>query len=314
MKETVKTSRTAGYLEKIFRALNVKYFNGELEEPIITIQSTPRAYGHVTVAKAWQRGDTTRHELNIGAGTLARPIENVVATTLHECVHLWNLQNGIQDCSRGGAYHNKKFKEAAEARDLKISYDPRVGWSITEPTDALCEFILEQDWQDISMNRIEDFYAPRGKGAGDATRKQISGRLKPRKGTRPVLRRCAIVWPSIRTTTGAATMAKFVEVTLVKEVTDGTTEDFEAATSQEGSYTVIGESKGVTRAEFYAASNTIYRPSLVVTIWADEYDGETRAIIDGEVYTVIRTYPVGDKIELTCQQKGADENAFTEFS
>ena len=51
MKETVKTSRTAGYLEKIFRALNVKYFNGELEEPIITIQSTPRAYGHVTVAK-----------------------------------------------------------------------------------------------------------------------------------------------------------------------------------------------------------------------------------------------------------------------
>ncbi len=79
MKETVKTSRTAGYLEKIFRALNVKYFNGELEEPIITIQSTPRAYGHVTVAKAWQRGDTTRHELNIGAGTLARPIENVVA-------------------------------------------------------------------------------------------------------------------------------------------------------------------------------------------------------------------------------------------
>ncbi len=53
MKETVKTSRTAGYLEKIFRALNAKYFNGELEEPIITIQSTPRAYGHVTVAKAW---------------------------------------------------------------------------------------------------------------------------------------------------------------------------------------------------------------------------------------------------------------------
>lgn len=55
MKETVKTSRTAGYLEKIFRALNAKYFNGELEEPIITIQSTPRAYGHVTVAKAAAR-------------------------------------------------------------------------------------------------------------------------------------------------------------------------------------------------------------------------------------------------------------------
>ena len=44
MKETVKTSRTAGYLEKIFRALNARYFEGQLEEPIITIQSTPRAF------------------------------------------------------------------------------------------------------------------------------------------------------------------------------------------------------------------------------------------------------------------------------
>ena len=171
MKETVKTSRTAGYLEKIFRAVNAKYFGGQLEEPIITIQSTPKAYGHVTVAKAWQRGDTTRHELNIGAGTLNRDIVYVVCTLVHECVHLWNLQNGIQDCSRGGAYHNKRFNEAAEARDLKISYDPRIGWSITEPTDALCEFILEQGWEDIQMNRMENSYTPRGRGAGDAAGK-----------------------------------------------------------------------------------------------------------------------------------------------
>ena len=57
MKQTIKTSRTAGYLEKIFRALNEHYFSGVIEEPVITIQSTPRAYGHVTVAKAWQRAD-----------------------------------------------------------------------------------------------------------------------------------------------------------------------------------------------------------------------------------------------------------------
>ena len=168
MKETIKTSRTAGYLEKIFRAVNAKYFGGQLEEPIITIQITPKAYGHVTVAKSWQRGESTRHELNIGAGTLDRPIENVVATLVHECVHLWNLQNGVQDCSRGGQYHNKKFKALAEKCDLKISYDPRIGWSITEPTEALCEFILEQGWTD---NRIEWSYTPRGTGAGNATGK-----------------------------------------------------------------------------------------------------------------------------------------------
>ena len=121
MKETIKTSRTAGYMEKIFRALNSRYFDSQLEEPVITIQSTPRAYGHVTVAKAWARADgERRHELNIGAGTLDRPIENVVATVLHEMVHLYHLQNGIKDCSRNGTYHNKTFRDAAQARDLEI--------------------------------------------------------------------------------------------------------------------------------------------------------------------------------------------------
>lgn len=156
MKETVKTSRSAGYLEKIFRSLNSRYFDNKIEEPIITIQSTPRAYGHVTTAKAWRKANgDTRHELNIGAGTLDRPIENVVATVLHEMVHLWHLQNGVQDCSRGGTYHNKKFRDAATERDLSISYDPRIGWSVTEPGDGLIEFIIEQGWSDIHMGRQE---------------------------------------------------------------------------------------------------------------------------------------------------------------
>ena len=155
MKSTVKSSRTMGYLEKIFRALNAKYFANTLEEPIITIMSTPRAYGHVTVSKTWRRGDEYRHELNIGAGTLDRPIENIVATMIREMVHLHNMQIGVKDCSRNGVYHNKKFRDAATARDLAISYDPRLGWSITQPTDKLCEFILEQGWSDIEMGRAE---------------------------------------------------------------------------------------------------------------------------------------------------------------
>ena len=95
---------------------------GLSRNPLLPSRVPPRAYGHVTVAKAWQRADGgQRHELNIGAGTLDRPIENVTATVLHEMVHLYNLQTGVQDTSRGGAYHNKKFRDAAEARDLHIS-------------------------------------------------------------------------------------------------------------------------------------------------------------------------------------------------
>lgn len=182
MKETIKTSRTAGYMEKIFRALNSRYFDSQLEEPVITIQSTPRAYGHVTVAKAWARADgERRHELNIGAGTLDRPIENVVATVLHEMVHLYHLQNGIKDCSRNGTYHNKTFRDAAQARDLEISYDKRIGWSVTEPSDVLVEFIIEQGWEDVHMSRTEGFSArgigtPGKSGAGTGGTQNGGGR------------------------------------------------------------------------------------------------------------------------------------------
>ena len=43
MKELVKISRVSGMLEKMYRQLNQDKFNGELEDPIITIQSSQRS-------------------------------------------------------------------------------------------------------------------------------------------------------------------------------------------------------------------------------------------------------------------------------
>lgn len=153
MKETTRTSRTAGYLEKIFRALNQDSFGGELEEPIITIQNTPGAYGHVTVHKTWKRKDDWRHELNISADWLERPIENLVATMIHEMVHLYNIKHNVQDCSRGGTYHNRKFKEEAEKHMLHIDKHEKYGWTVTSPTDALLEYILDKGWTEVLMGR-----------------------------------------------------------------------------------------------------------------------------------------------------------------
>lgn len=153
MKQTVRTSRTAGYLEKIFRALNADSFNGELDEPIITIQDTPTAYGHVTVWKTWSVKENRQRELNIAAGTLQRPIEDVVATMLHEMVHLYNLQHEIQDCSRGGTYHNKKFRDEAQKHMLQIEHHEKYGWTITKPTEELIDYIINKGWEEIMMNR-----------------------------------------------------------------------------------------------------------------------------------------------------------------
>lgn len=156
MKKLDKYSRLAGYLEKLFDKLNADFFDGQLERPVITIQSTPRAYGHYSLYDAWNCNGEGRRELNIGAGTLDRPIENIISTLLHEMVHMLNdtILN-IQDCSRGGTYHNKYFKKAAEEHGLVVTRSDKYGWSTTAPSEMLLDWILENDIKDILINRNE---------------------------------------------------------------------------------------------------------------------------------------------------------------
>lgn len=153
MKELVKNSRVIGYLEKMYRQLNIDKFNGELEECVITVQSTPRSFGHVTCSKVWKIKDANRYELNIAADYLNRPIENVVSTLLHEMVHIYNMMHDTQDTSRGYTYHNKHFKEKAESVGLIVTRDDKIGWSITNPSEDLINYIIKQGWSDIAMTR-----------------------------------------------------------------------------------------------------------------------------------------------------------------
>ena len=156
MKQMTSYNRVAGYLNKIFDLLNEEFFESALSSPTITIQSTPRAYGHFSLREdTWVSKLGGTHEINIGAGTLARPIEEVAATLLHEMVHYYNYEHGIQDCSRGNTYHNRRFKEAAEARGLMVEHSDKYGWSHTSPADALLEFVIENDLTDILINRNE---------------------------------------------------------------------------------------------------------------------------------------------------------------
>ena len=156
MKELTSYNRVAGYLNKLFDLLNEEFFESELSRPTITIQSTPRAYGHFSLRDdAWVSKLGATHEINIGAGTLARPIEDVAATLLHEMVHYYNYVNGIKDTSRGYTYHNRRFKEAAEARGLLVSHSDTYGWSHTEPGEALLDFVLSYGLTDILINRNE---------------------------------------------------------------------------------------------------------------------------------------------------------------
>jgi len=172
MKQLTTYNRVAGYLNKIFDLLNEEYFESALSRPTITIQSTPKAYGHFSLREdTWVSKLGGTHEINIGAGTLSRPIEEVTATLLHEMVHYYNYQNGIQDCSRGNTYHNKRFKVAAEARGLCVEHSDKYGWSHTSPTEDLLDFIIENGLTDILINRNEfTGFQITGTGAHSGTR------------------------------------------------------------------------------------------------------------------------------------------------
>ena len=104
----MQISEATRFLENAYVALNNKFFGGELPPVIITIQSSPRAYGHYTTWDAWHEGEEGYREINIGAETLDRPVPEIMGTLVHEMVHHYCAVNNIKDTSRNGTYHNSK--------------------------------------------------------------------------------------------------------------------------------------------------------------------------------------------------------------
>lgn len=149
-----KMSRAISSLEHIYNNLNTDFFDGELPVPIITVQSKPGSMGHCTVSKVWKRKEDNAYELNIAAEVLNFPIEETLDTLLHEMVHLYCRENGIKEVSRGGKYHNKRFKAEAERRGLICVPCGAYGWNTTpEGNDRLIQYALDKGFSEITLGR-----------------------------------------------------------------------------------------------------------------------------------------------------------------
>lgn len=166
MKQLTTYNRVSQYLNKIFDLMNTQFFEGELERPTISIQSSPKTYGHFTLRPdTWISKAGASHELNISAGTLARPIEAVCATMCHELCHYYAYVHQIKDTSRNYTYHNKRFKAIAEAHGLIVSHSEKYGWSHTKPGEPILDFVLINELTDILLFRNE-FYGISIGGSG----------------------------------------------------------------------------------------------------------------------------------------------------
>lgn len=124
-------------LENAFDILNRQFYNGELPKPVIQFyaDTKEKAYGWITRDDVWSANGTKAKEINICANFARRNMYNIYATLLHEMAHLYNLEHGIQDTTSNNYYHNKRFKETAEAHGLVIERDKKYGWSVTSLND-----------------------------------------------------------------------------------------------------------------------------------------------------------------------------------
>lgn len=163
-------------LEKLFSKFNERFYKNELQKPVITVSpdTTKGAYGWCTSWKAWGTGEENEgyYEINICAEYLSRPFEDIANTLLHEMVHLLNLQIGIQDTSRGGTYHNKKFKETAEQHGLIAESSIKYGFSSTSLNDEAKAFI-----DSMADKKFELFRKPlpkiKGQSKSNSSRKYV---------------------------------------------------------------------------------------------------------------------------------------------
>lgn len=106
-------------------------------------------YGHFGPGERWiERSDDGERvglpEVLIAGEGLARGGRLTFGTLLHEAVHASNAAQGIRDYSRGGRYHNTKFKDRAEAMGLDVHQLPPYGWARTTLPDATAETYAEQ--------------------------------------------------------------------------------------------------------------------------------------------------------------------------
>ena len=164
-------------LENLFSKFNAQFFADKLEKPVITVSPdhTRGAYGWCTGWKAWKAGEDEGHyEINLCAEYLNRPFEETCGTLIHEMVHLQNLQDGVQDTSRSGTYHNKKFKETAEAHGLTVEKGEKYGWHKTALSPEALEFVQSLGKQGFTLVRPRPIgLKGSSKGGGSSSRKYV---------------------------------------------------------------------------------------------------------------------------------------------
>jgi hypothetical protein len=87
----------------------------------------------------WQVNGDDRHEVLVGGEGLQRGPVDVLGTLLHEAAHGLAQARGVQDTSRQGRYHNRRYAQLARELGLEVASVQPIGWSATTVPDATAD-------------------------------------------------------------------------------------------------------------------------------------------------------------------------------
>lgn len=95
----------------------------------IVLQASERAHGHFAPSR-WE--GSAQYELMLSTVSLALAtndgrVRKTVSTLLHEAAHAYAFANKIQDTSRQGRWHNKKFATLAEQFGCIVEPNVQIG-------------------------------------------------------------------------------------------------------------------------------------------------------------------------------------------
>jgi hypothetical protein len=185
--ELIRTCQEDSLTSKVVTALEdtwaaIRELHSEVPNAVIVVASgtssrLPRWVHYA--AMRWQHGDARLPEVLVSGEGLKRPAAEVFTTVLHEATHALADKCGIQDTSRQGRWHNRRFVTLADELGMDTTKDPRIGWSLCQLRDttaARYRGVLN----DLSKaSRCTGTPSSRAPDGATATNHQLQMRLSP---------------------------------------------------------------------------------------------------------------------------------------
>lgn len=154
----------------------------ELPRAVIVVASgteetaTPR-WGHWGASRWRVEDDSDVGEVLIAGEALERGAREVLGTLVHEAAHALAFVREIKDTSRGGRYHNARYKALAESFGLVVERHERYGWTVTRLSDESAELYVEELGAIAVAIGAAFRHGVPGKGKGGGSARSGSSRL-----------------------------------------------------------------------------------------------------------------------------------------